>query len=316
MISNVIIYNSPDDDLRPCGHAYPLIKEHGIKWRSTHQISLTSVNSHIKDDELMSKNEVVGTLGDKVTMPCEYKSTNMWYIIQWQKEVNGSDPVTIVTLPRSFSTEDPQVGAQWNKDLNPDFRNRLGTHIEYNEKGVKFHLEFYSFTCDDTGVYTCILTGNTQMMAATKLGIQAPPSRPAIHNDLFIVDQENNTLTLECEASVGLPPATLKWYQHFPDGRGFLSVDNNEREQEIDISDKCKPLAMSRLDVTVTRPISGSVFRCVVHSPLLEEDTSLYDEVKVKIQVSSPDGSSSIASSSFIIVTALCLLKYSIWLFV
>ena len=39
------------------------------------------------------------------------------------------------------------------------------------------------------------------------------PSKPAIHNDLFMVDQENNTLTLECEASIGLPPAKLRWLQ-------------------------------------------------------------------------------------------------------
>ena len=56
---------------------------------------------------LKTETEVVGMMGDKVSVNCQYdrSSGSMWFLIQWQRQMNGSGPVTIVTLPNNFMGE-------------------------------------------------------------------------------------------------------------------------------------------------------------------------------------------------------------------
>lgn len=46
-------------------------------------------------------------MGEMVSMECNYVNTpgKKWYVIQWKRRQNGTEPETIVTLQNNFLTE-------------------------------------------------------------------------------------------------------------------------------------------------------------------------------------------------------------------
>lgn len=234
---------------------------------------------------LTTLEQVTGMMGEMVTLECEYVNPpgRKWYVIQWKRRNNGTDPKTIVTLQNNFLTEDTKpLGASWNDNLDPGFRSRARTNIRQDENGLKFNLEIYNFGCDDRGLYSCEMIGDISATSLTKLVLNANPGTPVINNDVIIVE-ENTTCELECEVLAGLPPVNLIWLISTPDSSKYEPIDNLPK-QIVKQGPDCRPRVIQHVQLMITKENSGSMFRCQVDSStpdVYSED--LYDEVQVKI---------------------------------
>lgn len=234
---------------------------------------------------LTTLDQVTGMMGDMVSMECNYVNPpgRKWYVIQWKRRNNGTEPETLVTLQNNFLSEDTKpLGASWNNDLEPSFRNRARTNIRQDENDLKFNLEIYDFNCGDRGLYSCEMIGDNSASSQTRLVLKAKPEKPVINNDVIIVD-ENSTCELECEVLAGLPPVRLTWLISTP-GSSKFEVIENLPEQIVKEGSDCRPKVIQHVQLLVTKENSGSMFRCQVDNGMSDAMTEeLYDVVQVKI---------------------------------
>lgn len=99
-----------------------------------------------------------------------------------------------------------------------------------------------------------------------------------------VILEENDTYTLECIATAGIPVADLRWYYKIPGSSDFVRIDTESEQELLDIDD-CSQKAIQKIDVIVNPETDGIIYRCKVESNLLddEERNSFYDDVLLKL---------------------------------
>ncbi|XP_052060047.1 uncharacterized protein LOC127700542 isoform X2 [Mytilus californianus] len=121
------------------------------------------------------------------------------------------------------------------------------------------------------------------MSNATNLTITAKPEAPRVIEDEVILE-ENDTYTLECTATAGIPVADLRWYYKIPGSSDFVRIDTESEQEVLDLDD-CSQKAIQKIDVIVNPETDGIIYRCKVESDLLneEERNNYHDDVLLKL---------------------------------
>ncbi|VDH96535.1 Hypothetical predicted protein [Mytilus galloprovincialis] len=226
---------------------------------------------------------VVGMKDSKVDLGCRYQSTAVWYVIQWKRLYPNMEQETITTLKNDGKSSTPMP--IWEGIRDESFRTRVRTSVYVDVTSVDFTISIHDFSCNDTGVYVCQVVGSSLLNNSTNLTIAAKPGAPRVIDDEVILE-ENDTYTLECIATAGIPVADLRWYYKIPGSSDFVRIDTESEQELLDIDD-CSQKAIQKIDVIVNPETDGIIYRCKVESNLLddEERNSFYDDVLLKLPI-------------------------------
>lgn len=224
---------------------------------------------------------VVGMKDSKVNLECRYQSTAVWYVIQWKRLYPNMESETITTLKNDGKSSTPMP--IWEGIRDDNFRTRVRTSVYVDVTSVDFTLSIHEFSCNDTGIYVCQVVGSDLLRNATNLTITAKPEAPRVIDDEVILE-ENDTYTLECTATAGIPVADLRWYYKIPGSSDFVRIDTESEQEVLDLDD-CSQKAIQQIDVIVNPETDGIIYRCKVESDLLneEERNNFHDDVLLKL---------------------------------
>ncbi|XP_062895051.1 CD276 antigen-like isoform X2 [Mobula hypostoma] len=170
------------------------------RWRRMPVLILTMCLTIVTAAE-SALQQVTGTFGREVTLPCQGTAT--YRRVYWQKSEPPSTREKVVNA-RCLPSE-PCLEL-----VDPAYANR--SEILANSTTGNFSLLLRDLVVADEGVYKCILQSNgviSQRMV--NLSIEAEYSQPEVRQLPLDDVRTGNTVNLICTSSSGYPLATLHW---------------------------------------------------------------------------------------------------------